>query len=72
LSPTHCTFLFPLLKIKLKDRHFDTIEVIEAESQAVLNTLTKYDLQDAFKEWQKRWERWMCAEGDYLEGNGGQ
>jgi hypothetical protein len=41
--------LFPRLKIKLKDRHFDTVEVIEAESQAVLNTLTEHDFQDAFK-----------------------
>jgi hypothetical protein len=39
--PTHHTFLFPKLKIKLKGCHFDTIEVIEAESQAVLNTLTE-------------------------------
>jgi hypothetical protein len=39
--------LFPRLKIKLKNRHFDTIEVIEAESQAVLNTLTKHHFQDA-------------------------
>jgi hypothetical protein len=38
--------LFPRLKIKLKGRHFDTVEVIEAESQAVLNTLTEYDFQD--------------------------
>jgi hypothetical protein len=37
------------LKIKLKGRHFDTIEVIEAQSQAVLNTLTEHDFQDAFK-----------------------
>jgi hypothetical protein len=37
------------LKIKLKGRHFDTIEVIEPESQAVLNTHTEYDFQDAFK-----------------------
>jgi hypothetical protein len=29
--------------------HFDTIEVIEAESQAVLNTLTEHDFQGAFK-----------------------
>jgi hypothetical protein len=37
-----CDFpLFPLLKIKLKGHRFDTIEVIEAESQAVLNTLTE-------------------------------
>jgi hypothetical protein len=39
---------FPRLKIKLKCHHFDTVEVIEAESQAVLNTLTEHDFQDAF------------------------
>jgi hypothetical protein len=37
------------LKIKLKGGRFDTIEVIEAESRAVLNTLTEHDLQDAFR-----------------------
>jgi hypothetical protein len=41
--------LFPKLKIKLKGLHFNTIEVIEAESQVVLNTFTKHDFQDAFK-----------------------
>jgi hypothetical protein len=35
--------------MKLKGCHFDTIEVIEAESQAVLNSLTEHDFQDAFK-----------------------
>jgi hypothetical protein len=50
-------FLFPRLKIKPKGRHFDTIEMIEAESQAVLNTLTEHDFQDAFKKRQKLWER---------------
>jgi hypothetical protein len=40
--------LLPRLKVKLKGRHFDTIEVIEADSQAVLNTLTENDFQDAF------------------------
>jgi hypothetical protein len=37
------------LKKKWKGRHFDTTEVIEADSQAVLNTLTEHDLKDAFK-----------------------
>jgi hypothetical protein len=36
--------LVPRLKIKLKGRHFDTTEVMEAESRAVLNTLTEHDL----------------------------
>jgi hypothetical protein len=30
-------------------RHFDIIEVIEAKSQAVLNTLRGRDFQDVFK-----------------------
>jgi hypothetical protein len=59
------------LKIKLKGRHFDIIEVIKAESQAVLNTLSEQDFQDAFKKWQKRWKLYVCVEGDYLKGDGG-
>jgi hypothetical protein len=37
------------LKIKLKRRHFDRIQVIEAESQAVSNTLTEHEFQEALK-----------------------
>jgi hypothetical protein len=48
IVPTHPTFLFPRFEIKLKGHHFEIIEVIEAESQAALNTLTDHDLQDAF------------------------
>jgi hypothetical protein len=35
--------------IKLKGCHFYAIEVIEAESQAALNTIAVRDFQDAFK-----------------------
>jgi hypothetical protein len=52
--------LFP----RLKGRHFDTIEVMEAESQAVMNTLREQNFQDAFTKRQKRWEQCTCAEGD--------
>jgi hypothetical protein len=38
--------LFPRLRIKLKGRNFDTIEMMETESKAVLNTLTEHDFQD--------------------------
>jgi hypothetical protein len=64
--------LFARLKINLKNLHFETIEVIEAESQAVLNTLTGHDFQNAFKKLQKLWERCICAEGDCFEGSCGQ
>jgi hypothetical protein len=68
-----CDFsLFRRLKIKLKGCRFDTIEAIEAESQAVLNTLTELNFQDAFKKWQKHWERCIRAEGYYLEGDSDQ
>jgi hypothetical protein len=60
------------LKTKLKARHFDTPEVIEAGAQAVLNTLTEHGFHDAFKEKQKSWERCLRAEGHYFEFNGGQ
>jgi hypothetical protein len=41
-------------------------------AQAVLNTLTEHHFQDAFRKWQKHWERRIWAEGDYFEGDGGQ
>jgi hypothetical protein len=59
------------LKITLKGRHIGTIEVMEAESQAVLNTLTEHDFQDAFKKWQKRWGRCISTEVDCFNGDGG-
>jgi hypothetical protein len=53
--------LFPQFRIKLKGRHFETIDLIEAESQAVLNTLTEHDFQDALK-MAEELERCVCAE----------
>ncbi|PNF41538.1 hypothetical protein B7P43_G12319 [Cryptotermes secundus] len=65
-------FLFLKMKIKLKGRRFDTAEEIQAETQTVLNTLTKKDFQDAFQKWQKRWDRCMRSQGDYFEGDGAE
>jgi hypothetical protein len=64
-----CDFsLFP----QLKGRHFNTIEMIEADLQAVLNTLTEHDFQDAFKKRQKHREWCIHVEGGHFEGDGGQ
>jgi hypothetical protein len=60
------------LNVKFKGLHFHTIEVMVAGSQVVLNTLTEHDFQNAFTKWQKRWERCIRAEGDYIEDDGGQ
>jgi hypothetical protein len=58
--------------MKLKGSYFDTSEVMEAELQAVLNTLTEHDFQDAFKKWQKLRERCIRTEGAYFKGDSGQ
>jgi hypothetical protein len=58
--------------MKLKGRHFDTTEVIETESQAVLNTLTEHDFQDALKKLQKRREYCIRVERDYFQGDDSQ
>jgi hypothetical protein len=64
--------LFPRLKMKLKGRHFDKTQVLEAESQAVLNTITEHDFQDAFKKIQKFRNWCIHAEGDYFQDDGRQ
>jgi hypothetical protein len=73
MTAHHLTLSFsPPYFSQLKSRHYDIVEVIEAELQAVLNTLREQNFQDAFNKWQKRWKRCMCVEGDYFESNGGQ
>jgi hypothetical protein len=59
-------FLFHRMKIKLKGRHFGTIQGIKAESQVMVNTLTEHVFQVAFKKWQKHWEQCIRAEEDYF------
>jgi hypothetical protein len=53
------------LKIKLKGRHLDTV-------QAVLNTLTEHDFQDAFKNGRGAGNGTYAWKGSYFEGKGGQ
>jgi hypothetical protein len=62
-------FLFPKMKIKFKGRRFDTVEETQAETQTVLNTLTKKHLQEAFQMWQKRWDLGVHSQGDYFKGD---
>jgi hypothetical protein len=49
-SPT-LVFCVYLIEDEAKSHHFGTIEVLKAESEAVLNPLTEHDFQDAFKKW---------------------
>jgi hypothetical protein len=50
-------FLFPKIKLKLKERRLNTTKEIQAESQRVLDTLTENVFQEAFQKWRRRWYR---------------
>ncbi|KDR24018.1 hypothetical protein L798_08750, partial [Zootermopsis nevadensis] len=63
-------FLFPKMKFQLKGIRFETIEEIQAESQMVLDRLTKKDFQGCFQAWQRRWDRCVHSQGNYFEGDG--
>jgi len=42
-------FLFPKMKLKLKEYRFDTTEGRQAESHRVLDTLIEKDFQETFQ-----------------------
>jgi len=42
-------YVFPKMKLRLKGRHFASIEEVQAESQQILNTLTPADFNECFQ-----------------------
>jgi len=44
---------------------------IQAELQAILNTLRENDFQYCFKNWQRSWDHCQASEGYYFEGDAG-
>lgn len=63
--------LFPKMKIKLKERILNTVNMVQEESQAVLNTLRKDDLGKTFQSWERCWDHCLCSNGEYFEDDGG-
>ncbi|UYV84765.1 hypothetical protein LAZ67_X003375 [Cordylochernes scorpioides] len=60
-------FLYPKLKINLKGRKFDNVDMIQAESKATLRNLSKGDFISCFDNWKKRWNGCIEAGGAYFE-----
>ncbi|UYV70583.1 hypothetical protein LAZ67_7003607 [Cordylochernes scorpioides] len=46
-------FLYPKLKINLKGRKFDNVDMLQAESKATLRNLSKSDFISCFDNWKK-------------------
>ncbi|UYV84245.1 hypothetical protein LAZ67_X001654 [Cordylochernes scorpioides] len=60
-------FLYPKLKMKLKGKKFDNVDMTQAESKATLRNLSKSDFISCFDNWKKRWSRCIEAGGAYFE-----
>jgi hypothetical protein len=58
--------------MKLKGQRFETASDTQKESQAVLNSIKENDFHGAFEAWKKRWDRCICSQGDYFEGESSQ
>ena len=65
-------YMFRKMKLWLKGRRFVSIEEIQAESEQVLNMLMSADFSACFQKWQNHWDRFIQAQGDYFEGDGGK
>ncbi|UYV74401.1 hypothetical protein LAZ67_11003407 [Cordylochernes scorpioides] len=56
-------FLYPKLKMNLKGRKFDNVDMIQAESKATLRNLSKSDFISCFDNCKKRWNGCIEAGG---------
>ncbi|UYV67726.1 hypothetical protein LAZ67_5001784 [Cordylochernes scorpioides] len=64
-------FLYPKLKINLKGRKFDNVDMIQAESKATLRNLSKSDFISCFDNWKKRWNGARLRYGkESVQGSG--
>jgi hypothetical protein len=65
-------FLYPKMKLKLKESRFDTFEEIQAKRQRMLDNVTEKDFQEQFQKWRRQWDQCLHEGGNYFEGNGGR
>jgi len=59
------------MKLRLRGRRFYTPKEIYAEMQEVIDTFTFQHFQGCKKSWETHWDRCICTQGDYFEGDGG-
>jgi len=53
----------------LKGRRFQTTEEIQENAITEQRAITKRAFQEAFQQWNKRWERCIASRGHYFEGD---
>jgi transposase len=60
-------YLFPKIKLVLKETHFLLVEDVKAKMMEILNSFSERDLQNCFEYWQHRMQLCVNSEGNYLE-----
>ena len=62
-------FLFPELKKAMKGKRFESSEDMKSSTTDILKAISKEDFQKCFQQWQERWNKCVCAEVQYFEGD---
>ncbi|KZC03764.1 hypothetical protein WN55_04220 [Dufourea novaeangliae] len=62
-------FLFPKLKLPLRERRFESIEAIKENSLKELKATPQSAYEQCMKDWVKRWHSCIALDGAYFEGD---
>jgi len=63
-------FLFPTTKKKtLKGKRFANVEEVKTASQEALNNIKLQQFQRCFTQWEKRFDKCIASNGEYLGGD---
>jgi hypothetical protein len=58
--------------MKLRGQRSETVSDIQRESQVAFDSIKDNDIHGAFETWKKIWDRCICSQGNYFEGDGNQ
>ena len=64
-------FLFPKVKVILKERPFYDIDDIRSNTTAALKAIPKNQFQNCFGGWIRHWHPCIVSQGEYFEGDYG-
>jgi transposase len=62
-------FLFPKLKITLKERRFQRVDDIITNVTNDLKAKPQTSSKQRFLKWKRRWDRFIAVQGNYFEGD---
>jgi hypothetical protein len=61
--------LYPTLKVGLRGCCFTKVEDIKESTDGRLCAIKKEDFHQCYSNWIDRWNKYVCADGKYFEGD---